>query len=152
MAYITFTYRDHSDEMSSVAFQVTNPAADGTDLVALKALNQAIDDALEALTLCVNGKESWTINVIENPALPSDEDAQRESGLRVFCHDSVENKKFHFTIPGPDKSLVAIQGTDYIDLAGTEMAALVTAVEAGALSPWGNATFVDKAKLVGRNN
>lgn len=152
MAHATFTYRDFSHELSSIQFQVTEPNPDGTDLVALKALLNAIDTALEALTLCINSKETWVINVVENPSEPSDENAQREAGMRVFCHDDSTARKFHFTIPGPDKSIVAEAGTDKIDLTITEVAALVTAVEAGALSPWGNSVSVDSAKLVGRNN
>lgn len=152
MAYITFTYLDYSDEQSTITFQATEPAADGSDLQAIELLLEDIDAAIEDLTLCKNIREAFTISVLEADLVVSDENAQRESGMRVFCKDAVNARKFHFTIPGPDKSIVAQQGTDKIDLTVTEVAAMVTAVEAGALSPYGNAFTVKSAKLVGRNN
>jgi hypothetical protein len=85
-----------------------------------------------------------------NPA--STATAQREIAIRVFYSDTVTGKKYHFTIPGPEVAEYPAQGTDVIDLAGTNMAALVVLLEADCVSDVGNAIEVNSAKFVGRHN
>lgn len=100
--------------------------------------------------------ESLAVAAITHPdagGLPTDPFAQREVGLRVFYTDDVTSKKYHFTIPGPDLDALAQAGTDVVDHTSNATAiALVTALEAEARSPDGNAITVTGMRIVGRAN
>lgn len=153
MSLATIQYLDYSGEKSNVSFNVPTPSGASYDWASLAAQVDAVGDAIDAVCLCTRGPDSLNVKIQDGSvAFPSDENAQREAGLRIFYHDTVNNKKYHVTIPGPDKSLMAVQGTDVVDWAGTEMAALETAFEANVLSPDGNAVQIDLGRLVGRRN
>ena len=153
MSKATIQFLDYSGEQSSVTFNMENPSGAAYDWAQLAADLDAVADAIEAVSLCPRGKDSLFIDVAAGSvSYPADENAQREAGLRIFYHDTTTNKKYHVTIPGPDKSLMAVQATDVVDWSGTEMAALETAFEANVLSPDGNAVQIDKGVLVGRRN
>jgi hypothetical protein len=89
---------------------------------------------------------------VGSQALPTAEEAQRELGLRIFYIDTTTQKKYHFTIPGPDLSLMVSAGFDQVDWSGTEMAALETALETSMKSPDGNAISITSGYVVGRRN
>jgi len=153
MSLATIQYLDYSGEKSSVSFNVDTPSGAAYDFAQLIADVDTVGDAIDAVCLCTRGPDSLKVELQAGSiTLPSDEDAQREAGLRIFYHDTTNNKKYHVTIPGPDKSLMAVQATDIVDWAGTEMAALEAAFEANVLSPDGNAVSIDKGTLVGRRN
>jgi hypothetical protein len=153
MSKATIQYTDFSGEVSSVSFNVDTPSGAAYDFASLVAAVDGIGDAIDAVCLCTRGNDSLFMKLQDGSILyPADENAQREAGLRVFYHDGTNNKKYHLTIPGPDKSLMAVAGTDLVDWAGAEMAALEAALEADVLSPDGNAIIIDKGVLVGRRN
>lgn len=153
MSLATIQYLDFSGEKSSVAFNVATPSGATFDWDALEAVVDTVGDAIDAICLCTRGPDSLRVEMQAGSVdYPASEDAQREAGLRIFYHDSSNNKKYHVTIPGPDKSLMAVAGTDRVDWAGAEMAALETAFEANVLSPDGNAVVIDNGFLVGRRN
>jgi hypothetical protein len=153
MSLATIQYLDYSGEKSSVSFNVATPSGAAYDFDALIADVDAVADAIDAVCLCTRGPDTLRVEMAAGSVtLPTDENAQREAGLRIFYHDATNNKKYHVTIPGPDKSLMAVQGFDYVDWAGAEMVALETAFEANVLSPDGNAVVIDKGTLVGRRN
>jgi hypothetical protein len=88
----------------------------------------------------------------EDASSPSSPYANREAGARVFYHNDTSNEKGRVTIPGPDLANVDIQaGSDLFDLTDTEMASLVTWLEANAEYD-GESITVDRAVLVGRNS
>jgi len=78
--------------------------------------------------------------------------AQRENKWLVRYHDA-NSTKFTVEIPTADLSLLDT-GTEFLDLAGTEAAAFVTAFEAVVKSPDDPtlATTVDSIQFVGRRN
>lgn len=153
MSLATILYLDYSGERSSVSFNVGSPSGAAYDWAGLAADVDAVGDAIDAICLCTRVKDTLNVEIQDGSvAYPASADAQREAGLRIFYHDTVNNKKYHVTIPGPDKSLMAVQATDKVDWAGAEMAALETAFEANVLSPEGNAVQIDKGVLVGRRN
>jgi len=153
MSKVTLSYIDHSGEKSSVSFNVETPSGAAYDWAALAAVIDSVNDAIEAVTLCTRGPESIFVQLTAGSiTLPTDEDAQREAGLRVFYHDTTNNRKHTLTIPGPDKSLMAAQGFDLVSWSGAEMVALESAIETNVLSRDGNAVSIDKGVLIGRRN
>jgi len=83
------------------------------------------------------------------PAQP----AQNELRLLIKYNDTVEPAlKGRIEIPGVDAVAVGTAGTDAVNLADTEVAALVAAIEAFAVSKIGNPISVYEARIVGRNS
>lgn len=153
MSLANISFLDFSGEKSSVSFNVVTPSGATYDWDAFAVIIDGIIDAIEAVSLCTRGPENVRVELAAGSVtLPTDEEAQRELGLRVFYHDTTTNKKYHVTIPGPDLSLMATAGFDLVDWTGTEMAALETALEANVKSPTGGAISVDKGAIVGRRN
>lgn len=150
-----FRYRDYSSEIGSFSLHFAEISAGGADYDTIVAEMAAVEAAATNCTLCDEAGYGYTdILAGDLDTVPTSEYAQRELGLRVFLVDDVNGRKSHFTIPGPDlANLTILAGTDLIELADAGfMAALVTAVEAGALSADGNAVSVLRAAIVGRRN
>lgn len=153
MSLANISYLDFSGEKSSVSFNVATPAGATYDWDALVAVVDTIGDAIDAICLCTRGNDALRVVVqTGSQALPADEEAQRELGLRILYVDNVTAKKFHITIPGPDLSLMLNAGFDQVDWGETEMAALETALETNMLSPDGNAITITNGYIVGRRN
>lgn len=156
MGRLTFSYIDKSGERASVGVPTPDLNAANVESYTDGGLSTAFDalnDAIAALTLLSATGHSATAqsNAIE-PVLPASPYAQREFGIMFFLSDTGGHKS-RITIPGPDLSIVAQDGTDVVDLAVTEVAALVTALETYAVDPvTGNAVTVTAARIVGRNN
>lgn len=151
----TFTFRDISNETSSLT--VYNDAITAASIPGFLTQFGALKSALDAVSLCVMAKEKWVgDDTLLSNALPTDEYAERERGLRIFYEGQTSMKTFFVTVPGPDMSvLTRIGNTDMVELAdGGAMAALVTAFEALVSSPDDPAENVTviRAELVGRNN
>lgn len=154
MAKASWSYRDKSDEISTVELTVADVSAGGADFDAVMAAVAALGAALLASTECIQAREMFNQAVdVKNPATPTDVLAQRESALRVFYADDVTGEVYHISIPGPDwDGIDLLPNTDLADLTDEPVAALVTALEANALSPVGNAITVLRAVQVGRHN
>lgn len=153
MSKVTVKFLDFSDEVSNVAFHMADPSGAAYDWDALAADISTVSDAIAAVSLCTQSKEQINVDVAAGSLTrPSDEHAQREAGLRVFYVDTTTQKKYHFTIPGPDNSLMASAGFDVVDWSGAEMVTLETALEANVLSPDGNAIAILTGKIIGRRN
>lgn len=82
--------------------------------------------------------------------LPTDPNAQREDKWFVRYQDNVNFSIHNYEIPGADRSIGMIPGTDLLDLTGTEALALIAASNALVLSPDGNATTILDVTFVGR--
>lgn len=152
MARLIFSYRDYSREMSSMELLIADPSAGGADFDATIAKQATLVTALAAITNAVLGKQGMYINeskeVGDAPA-----GTKRELGLRVFWADTTAETVGHFTIPAPDPTGAwLILGTDDVDLTETDVAALITALEANCLSPDGNAITISRITEVGRRN
>lgn len=149
------TYRDYGSEIGSLSLYVDDISAGGADYDTIVAAIASIEAAIIAVSLCTTAGTSLTQQLgADSDASPSSEFAQREMGLRVFLVDDTNGRKSHFTIPGPDLAgLTIFAGTDLVDLADAGvMAAVVTAIEAGAQSADGNSVTVNRAVIVGRRN
>lgn len=156
MGKTTITYLDASGEQSS--FQIGTPTLNVgnienfTSEVATNAYADLVA-AIDALTLMTRQKGTVTAKATEyiNGA-PADQNAQRERKLLLKFQDNVTGLKGTCTVPGVNLSLVAQAGTDAVDLAQAQVAALVTVLEANYVSNAGNAITFYEARHVGRNN
>lgn len=154
---VTFNLIDHSGETSTVSFNT--PDLDDTNINGYlnTTIGQPLGDlkaAIDALTLMNEAKITINASQIVSPAsLPADPNAQREQGLQVKYTDTVTGKKYRFTVPGLNRTLVAQQGTDVVDFENNVlMQALVAAFEADYTSEFGNPVTVYAASMIGRNN
>lgn len=154
MGKASWSFRDRSQEISTVELTVADISAGGADFDTVMADVAALGAAIEGISNCIMAREVLTQTVTtKNPASTSNEYANRESALRVFYGDTITGEVYHMSIPGPDWSNVDLEpNTDLADLTDTEVAALITALEANALSPVGNAIEVIRAVQVGRHN
>jgi hypothetical protein len=156
MTRLTFSYIGYSGEKSSVGFPIPELTAANIESYTDGGLSTAFDalsDAVADLTLMNPTGHTATAQISAVPeVLPASPNAQRESGILVLMADTGGHKS-RMVIPGPDLSLVAQEGTDNVLLTGTEMAALVTAIETYCVDPiTGLAVTVYAARIVGRNN
>jgi len=73
----------------------------------------------------------------------------REVKFLVRCHDSVNQQKWSFSIPGGAAILVTmIPNTDFVDLTAGAGLALKTAIELVVVTPWyDNLVVVDSIEL-----
>ena len=148
---VSFTIRDHSDELSSVAFPIA--AVDETTWVLTNTRIAALQAAVAAATtgnIAFRTLTAFREAVDDNrPANPY---AQREIGLRLYYSDDVTGKKYHLTIPAPDLIVMSQGGTDLIDLTGSLADPIVAAMQALMVSEDGNPVTVYKGLIVGRRN
>lgn len=154
MAKAAWSYRDESDEISSIEMTVADVSAGGADFDAVMADVAALGAAFLAATECVQAKETFRQAVdTKDPTTPVDPHAARESALRIFYADDTTGEVYHVSLPGPDwDSIVMEANTDLADLADAPVDDIVTAIEANALSPVGNSVTVLRAVKVGRHN
>lgn len=154
MAKASWSYRDRSDEISGVELTIADVSAGGADFDTVMADVAALGAALLAATECIQAREMFNQAVdTKNPATPTDVLAQRESALRIFYADDTTGEVYHISVPGPDWDAIdLLPNTDLADLTDEPLASLVTAIEANALSPVGNAITVLRAVQVGRHN
>lgn len=154
MGLASWTYRDKSRENSGVQLLIPDVSAGGADFDAVIAAVTALGAAIDTITLCVQAKENYFQEVdAPSAAIPTEDDAQREFGLRVFYTDDVNAKQFHFTVPGPDFAQIdTVAGTDLVDLSAGGLPALITAVDGNVLSPYGNAVTLRRAAVIGRRS
>jgi len=152
-AKLNYRFRDFSDEYSSVGFEInTVGSANYFDAELGNPVGAAyeIHQALTGISIgTVARYTAKTEDEVVDDVRPVDGNAQRENGLRIYGRDDA-GKLHSVTVPCPNKTLLAQPGTDLVDLTGTEMAALVTALESH-WTPAGAASItIEKAILVGR--
>lgn len=154
MGKASWSYRDRSDEISTVELNVADVSAGGADFDAVMASVAALGGALFALSACVQAREVYNQVVdTKDPSTPSDEEANRESALRIFYADDTTGEVYHISVPGPEwDTIIMLPNTDKADMTDEPLAALIAAIEANALSPVGNAVSVLRAVQVGRHN
>lgn len=154
MAKASWSYRDRSDEISTVELNIPDVSAGGADFDTVVASIATLGAAILASTECIQAREMLNQAVdTKNPATPTDVLAQRESALRIFYADDTTGEVYHISIPGPDwDSIDLLPNTDLADLTDEPLATLVAALESDAESPVGNAITVLRAVQVGRHN
>lgn len=137
-SFLSLGFIDQSQEPGSLRVY-TEPTPGGGEISALiTALNNMSSMRLKDYTTGV-----WALQS-SDPGLGS-----RETKFLVRCHDSVNQQRYSFSIPGGSDSLVTmIPNTDFVDLTDTTAAALVTAIEAVVVTPWyDNLVVVDSIEL-----
>ena len=144
----TFTFTDHTGERSAVRVRGVELTAVNFD--AQITASVALQDAIAALTLGIKGKVVYANENIISSAPATDHFAQREIKWLVSYSDDVNGKKYSLEIPTADLDLLP-DGAERLDLADTEAAAFVSAFEAFAKSPDGNAVSVIAVDFVARN-
>ena len=103
MAKASWSYRDKSDEISTVELTIADVSAGGADFDTVMADVAALGAAILASTECIQAREMFNQAVdVKNPATPTDVLAQRESALRIFYSDNTTGEVYHISIPGPD--------------------------------------------------
>ena len=110
----------------------------------------ALIDAAMALSIGGLGTSTLVVDTLldaGDDTRPTDNAAQKENRFKVSFTDNVTGKKYFFTIPCADLSLIAA-GTESVPLADTEAAALVTAFETNGRTELGNALTVTSIKFV----
>jgi len=154
MAKASWSYRDRSDEISSLELSIPDVSAGGADFDAVMASVATLGAAILAATECVQAREVFNQVVdTKDPATPTDVLAQRESALRIFYADDTTGEVYHISVPGPDwDSIDLLPNTDLADLTDEPLATLVAAIESDAESPVGNSVTVLRAVQVGRHN
>lgn len=154
MAKASWSYRDRSNEMSSVELSIPDVSAGGADFDAVVASIATLGAAILAVTDCVQAREMLNQAVdVKDPSTTVEVFAQRESGARIFYADDTTGEVYHITIPGPDWDNVdLLPNTDLLDMTDEPIATLIAAIESDAESPVGNAVTVLRVVAIGRHN
>lgn len=153
--YTVTTFRDKDGEKST--FQLPNGAITVGSIAGFLAEYGTLKTALDAMTLGVLAADQWVGDKTNiSDTVPSDNFAQRELKLKFSMDGSGDGGIFHRTMPTPDLDLVTIipNTGGAIDITvGTEMIALVTAIEAIGRHPDDDTqtVTVTKCEVVGRN-
>lgn len=149
MALLTATIRDNSNELSRMTVRVDDLI--GTDVwTVVTGLASALETILETLSIGVLASIVFSQDgIAQDASTPASGFAQREQGIRFFFTDT-EGNKGNVTVPAADLGTYAVEGQDRVDLADTDIAALVTWLESNALSNHGNAITVNYGVIVGR--
>lgn len=148
---LTLTFRDFSDERSSVAIPIASPDPLGTDYAVWSGIASTLIPLMEAISLCnVARLQLVAIAGDHNDTRPTNGFAQRELGLRLFFTDQVNGKKSYITIPGFDVGTFGNPGSDQIDLSLSAIAPLVSYLESVMQSVDGNPVVIDRGLVVGR--
>ncbi len=150
---LTARFRDYSNEYSTFSVLVEEIDGIARTFDGLQSEVAALESAVEAISLAtlvsINFRQ---IANTEDDQAPTSPFAEREHGLRFFYSDDVNAKKYHITVPAPDYATIDVPGSDEVPLDQTEVAALVSWMEAEMQSADGNAITVDRVVKVGRNN
>ena len=151
MSVVNFKIIDFSGEYSSVALNI--PDVTEVNWLATNTGILAIQTAIAGLTAGNIAQRSLTAYAVPvNDTFPSEQYAQRETGLRLFYKDITNGKKFHITIPAPDLALIAEAGSDMVDMTNSIVDALTALLTTWMRSPYGNGVEFYRGVIVGRRN
>jgi len=146
---VTVSKRDLSGEIGKYSFGVLSDdslTADITDLPAVVALRAAINDIADGVDVSVTYNEARNLSNVKIGT------GQREDKYLVIYEDVTTLQPYDMEIPCRNNSFDTMPGTDLFDLTVTEFADFVTAFEAIARSPDGNAVNVLAIRLIGQRN
>lgn len=147
----TFQITDYSDEKST--FAVLSVTGNAGNLTAQEGLAAALHDAVEDLTIGALTKQSYSILLVDTPAIPTNPYAQREMKWLVKYVGNTSGKAFSIEIAAPDITDNVVINSDVADLGSTDWLAFKSAFEGYVKSPDNGteAVTVVSARLVGRN-
>jgi len=157
-SYASWTYndntvRDNGSPESSI-IEVAIVPLTAANVVATSTLVSDLTAAIEAVSLGNLAKTNLTFERSFISSAPAAlQAAQRENKLLLRYHGSVSNRKMRVSIPCFDLTLLP-NHDEFLDLTGTEGAALKTAFEAVVRNDQDESETVilDSAQFVGRNS
>lgn len=140
---------DQSGERTSTHFNVA--ALADTTLVDAQATATALQNALNGISLAAARKVDQTVNFATVPAATAAGNRELKWLLRI--QDSVNGFAFSHEVGCADESMgvISVGGKTIMDPDASEYTSLKAAIEANAISPYGNAVTLIEAELVGRN-
>jgi hypothetical protein len=148
--YGSFTFKDFSDENSSMSFNF--PAVTALNIAAFLADFGDLRTATEDIVLGTLSADSWTGDRTKySAAPPTDVNAQRERKFMFIYEDTVTLTPGRVEVPTADFTGRLVDDTDKVDLTNTEIAAWVAAFETLARTDDGNTLNVLEGRAVGRN-
>jgi len=145
----TLTFVDASNEIATASFP--GATLDATNLVAQEGLQDALETAVQAITLGNRAKRVRTADIVPfSIVAPSNKSAQRECKLMVVYQDTTTYKRYTCELPTFDLAETK-DGSDEVDFESAGKGKdLADAFEAYVVSPMGNAVEVVKMVHVGR--
>ena len=154
MAYLgknTLTYNDFGAESSSVT--VFSDAITAANHDAQVAALGSLVTALEGITIGLKVRQEYSNfdQILSSASEASNAFAQRETKWLVRYKRPTGTKVHKMEIPCADLAFLDTNNKGYLDLGSTEGAAFVSAFEAFATDPEGNAVEVISVQHVGRN-
>jgi len=158
VSYMTETYNDNTlkknGEPESASIRLPIAEISAANLVAKLALVAALRTAMDDIVIGVDAKQEITLktDVFSRNRAPS-QLAQRENKWLLRYHDTTTFQKYQASLPTADLTKLP-DGSEFLDMAGTEGAALKAAFDAIVVSPGNgsNAVALDSAQFVGRNS
>jgi len=145
---LSLNYKDYSDEGSTASFHL--PEINAGNLAAVTLLADDISDAVSNVTLGTLRKDTRLLSETKfTDPLPVNAFAQREIKWLVQMLDPNGNVVSN-ELPCADLALLS-PNTDVMDVTTVSGAALVAALEAGAVSNDGEPLTFVKAVAVGRS-
>lgn len=145
MSKVRFPFLDYTNEKSTASVYVADAIGDAAITALVGGVDGLTVDGRQVAQLVVETDKDAGIS-----GKATDPLAQRENKWLVRATDNVNARNVQIEIPCADLTLLT-GGLDHLDLAGTEAAAFVTAIEGDALSQDGNAITVASIQFVGRN-
>lgn len=154
-ARYSITFLDASGEKSTTSVNIPDITAANFDtlLDGPGSVPAALALAIPGCSLCNDVKHEIALAPVKDvETLPADQDAQRETVLVVTLQDEVTFKKSIVSIPGVDRTVFSVAGSDMVNTAAVQWVALKAALENSAVSPDGNAVTVVGGRIGGRRN
>jgi len=148
--YAEITYVDFSNEKSR--FRVNSAVLNAGNIAAQITAFGTLITATDAIVLgAKTNTKQIAVDTAYSAVLPTDVNAQRERKWLVRYQDQTNLRIGTTTVPTAEFTGRLIAGTDLADLTDTDIASFVSAFEAYAKSPDGNAVVVLAMVGVGRN-
>lgn len=140
---------DQSGERTSTHFNVANMSTGTYNDAATRAA--ALGAALDAISSSAAATVDQSVRFTMDPT--PDKAGNRELKWLIRITDTVNGYKFAHEVGCANDSLdvLNVGGKTVLDPSSTEYATVKTALEANALSPYGNAVVLTEVELVGRN-
>jgi len=143
---------DYNGEASNVRVKSADLTA--ANIVATIAAGDALVTAIEGITLGLSSVKHYEAkrSPLSGSVRASSAASQREVKWLVRFHDSVTFERGTVELPCADTAKLDANNRGYAEIGDAgDVDAFVTAFEAFALGPGGNAVVVDDIMLVGRN-
>lgn len=148
MAYVR-TMTDYDAE--TTVFRVNTTTLSAANFDAQVALQVALGVAIAGITLGTLQKIQYG-NEISSPGVNNDPYAQRENKWLIRYRDNLTGEGFRVELGTADLTMLDPNNRGYANIGDAgAVDAFVTAFEAYALSPNGNAVTIDSIQFVGRN-